>query len=58
MALSAAGLIAAASTVLAQGVLSKAPGLHHKLHPRFSGYASRHEMQAYGVKTRYPEAFG
>ena len=59
IALSAAALIAAAPAVLAQGVTSKAPGLHKvskKHHSR--GYAALREMQAKGSKKGYPKAFG
>jgi hypothetical protein len=58
----AAALIAAAPSVLAQGVPSKAPGLQHmvskKHHPGVSGYAPLREMQAKGSKKGYPGAFG
>ncbi len=59
IALSAAALIAAAPAVLAQGVTSKAPGLHKvskKHHSR--GYAALREMQAKGSKTGDPGASG
>jgi hypothetical protein len=62
VALSAAAFIAAAPTVLAQGVSSKAPGLQHKVskknHPAAFGYAPRHELQANGPRSGYPGAFG
>ncbi len=59
IALSAAALIAAAPAVLAQGVTSKAPGLHKvskKHHSRVSGYAALRAMQAKGSKTGDPGA--
>ena len=62
IALSAAALIAAAPTVLAQGAASKIPGLHHKVskqhHAGVSGYAHLHEMQARSSKKGYAGAFG
>ena len=60
IALFAAALIAAAPTVLAQGVPRKTPGLQHKVskkhHPGVSGYTPLREMQATGSKTGYPGA--
>ena len=62
IALSATAHIATAPAVLAQGVLSKAQGLPHKVskkhHLGVSGYAPQHEVQAKGSKKGYPGAFG
>ena len=62
IALSAAALIAAAPTVLAQGVPSKSLGLEHKVskknHSGVSVYAPLREMQTKGSKNVYPRAFG
>ena len=59
IALSAAALMATAPVVLAQGVPSKTPGLHHHASKKHhTGYAPLREMQARGAKKRYPEAFG
>ena len=59
IALFVAALIAAAPAVLAQGIASKAPGLHKvskKHHSRVSGYAALREMQAKGSNTGDPAA--
>jgi hypothetical protein len=62
IALAAAALIAAAPAALAQGVLSKTPGLQHKVskkhHSAASRYAPPREMQANRSKRGYPGAFG
>jgi hypothetical protein len=62
IALSAAALIVAAPTVLAQSVASKIPTQHHKVsrqhHARVSGYAPLHEMQARSLQKGYAGAFG
>jgi hypothetical protein len=57
----AAALIAAAPSVLAQGVASTTGQLHKtsKQHHRaFSGYTPLHEMQARSLRNGYVGAFG
>jgi hypothetical protein len=59
IALSAAALMATAPVVLAQGVPSKTPGLHHHASKKHhTGYAPLREMQARGLKMGYPKASG
>jgi hypothetical protein len=62
IALSAAALIAAAPTVVAQAATSKMPGLQHQVsrqhHPAVSSYAPRHEMQSRSSRKGYLGAFG
>jgi hypothetical protein len=62
VAISAAALIAAAPSVFAQGVSSKAPSVQHKVskkhHPGVSNYATRREMRVKGRTMGYPRAFG
>ena len=60
IALSAAALIAAAPTVLAQAP-SKTPGLQHRVskkhHPGVARDAPRREMQVKGLNKGYPGTF-
>ena len=62
IAFSAAALIVAAPAVFAQSAPGKTPHQHHQVstkHPRsIRGYASWHAMDAKGLKTSYPRAFG